>query len=329
MKRKEKVLVTGGSGFLGKRLTKRLVAESYSVRVIARKLSNLEPLKNLGVDLVFGDLADKTSLHKGFEGTNVVIHAAAGTSGNKTDCDTGTVLGTRNVLDLCKAYGVSKLVYISSCSIYGVADYQINQMVTEESSLERSPWRRGYYTVSKQRAEAFVTEAMGRVSFPIVILRPGTIYGPGGQAFTPMMGLSLANRLFLVFGRGKLELPLVHVDNVVDAIFLSMGASSANDQIFNVVDSERITKEIYMRWLIRKLYPKAHVVYVPNSLLYCLTWVQEHAFRLLKKDPVLTTYRLISSQKQIRYDSSKIEKTLGWKPRVTFDQAVAEIASGD
>ncbi|MGH8544886.1 MAG: NAD-dependent epimerase/dehydratase family protein [Gammaproteobacteria bacterium] len=327
MARKERLLVTGGTGFLGKRLTKRLVSQGYPVRVFVRKRSNIEPLKTLGVELVYGDLRDKGSLKKGFEGTDVVIHAAASTSGNKTECETGTVLGTRNVLESSKAHGVSKLVYISSCSVYGVADYKTNQIVTEESGLERFPWQRGNYTASKQQAEALVTEAIGRVSFPIVILRPGTMYGPGGKIYTPMIGLSLANRLFFVFGNGQLELPLVYVDNVVDAILLAMGTSSADNKIFNVVDSERITKELYIQKLIRTLYPKAHFIYVPYQLLYCLTWLQENAFALLKRPPVLTTYRLISSQKQIRYDTSKIEVTIGWRSRVTFDQAVAEIAS--
>lgn len=327
MKHEGKILVTGGTGFLGNRLTERLVAEGYPVRVFVRRLSNINPLKGFGVEFVFGDLADKASVAEALRGIDVVIHAAAGTRGSKADCENGTVLGTCNVLDLCKHNGIRKLVYISSCSVYGVADYKTNQVVTEESGLERFPWLRGDYSASKQRAESLVTDAMKSGDFPIVILRPGTIYGPDGEAYTPLMGLSLANRIFFVFGSGMFELPLVYIDNLIDAILRSVSSDSANNQTFNVVDTGRITKKQYMQKLIQQLYPKSRSVYLPYSLLYCLTWLQEKAFGLVRRTPILTRYRLISSQRQIKYDVSKIRSTIGWQPRVTFDQAVAEIVS--
>lgn len=327
VKPERKILVTGGTGFLGKRLTERLVVEGYPVRVFVRRLSNIEPLERLGVDIVLGDLADKTSVDRALKGIDVIIHAAAATRGGKADYENGNVLGTRHVLDLSKNNGVRKLVYISSCSVYGVADYKTNQVVTEESSLERFPWLRGDYSASKQRAELLVTDATKSGDFPIVILRPGTIYGPDGENYTPMMGLSLAHRIFLVFGSGTVELPLVYIDNLIDAILWSVRSASANNQTFNVVDTARVTKKQYMEKLIKKLYPKSRTVYLPYSLLYCLTWLQEKAFGLVRRTPLLTTYRLTSSQRQIKYDASKIRSTIGWQPRLTFDQAVAEIVS--
>lgn len=322
-----KILVTGGTGFLGRRLTQRLVDEDYPVRVLARTTSNIEFLKKLGVEIVFGDVGDRASVNQALRDIAVVIHAAAGTSGSEHDCETGTVLGTRNILEACKIQGIEKLVYISSCSVYGVADYEPHQVVTEESSLERFPERRGHYSASKQRAEVLMTEAMKAGDFPIVVLRPGTIYGPGGEIFTPMLGLSLANKVFLVFGNGQFALPLVYVDNVADAILQCLKTPDADYQIFNVVDTEGITKKRYIEDLVKKLYPQPHLVYLPYWLLYGLTWVQEQVFRILHRPPFLITYRLVSSQRPIRYDSSKIARMIGWQPRVTFDQAVAEIVS--
>ena len=161
---------------MGRRLVEFLAAEGYSVRVLARKLSNIEPLKKLGAEIFYGDVADKASLETAFDGVAVVVHAAAGTSGNKKDSELGTLQGTRNVLDLSKNKKIRKLVYISSCSVYGVADYQANQTVTEEAALERYPEKRGDYSASKQRAEGFVVEAIEKDHLPAVILRPGTIF---------------------------------------------------------------------------------------------------------------------------------------------------------
>lgn len=325
LKHQEKVLVTGGTGFLGKRLVERLVAEGYQVRVLVRKLSNIKPLKKLGVEIFFGDVAVKKSLIRVFEGIDVVVHTAAGTSGSKKDSETGTIQGTQNVLELCNSKNIHKLIYISSCSVYGVADYETDQIVTEESALERFPSKRGYYSASKQQAESFVIKAMENNSLPVVILRPGTIYGPGGDLFTPMMGFSLKNKAFIVIGNGKFELPFVYIDNLVETIIKSIQSDEANNQIFNVVDSERINKKQYMQKLMKKLYPKSLIIYFPYSLFYFITWSQEVLCRILKREPFLTRYRLTSSQRNIRYDNSKIMKKLNWTPMVSFDEAIAEI----
>lgn len=324
VKHREKVLVTGGTGFLGKRLVDGLVKEGYPLRVLARKLSNIERLKKTGAEVFFGDVADEATLAKALEGINVVIHAAAGTSGNKKDCDTATIRGTENILMLCRAKGVDKLVYISSCSVYGVADYKTGQLVAEDAALERFPEKRGEYSASKQRAEGLVAAAM-KDGLKAVILRPGTIFGPGGDVYTPMLGFSAGSKAFIVIGNGKFELPLVYVDNLVDAIIKSVGSAKADNGIFNVVDGERVDKRRYMKGLIKRLYPGAKVFYFPFSLLYLMTFGQEILCKLIKRGPFLTRYRLISSQRNIRYDNARIIGALGWKPKVSMEDAFERI----
>jgi nucleoside-diphosphate-sugar epimerase len=320
-----KVLVTGATGFLGKRLAKRLVDEGYPVRALARKLSNVGALKKLGVEIAFGDLGDESSIAAAVKGVDVVVHAAAGTSGTAKDSDTATIQGTRNVLEACRTNRVKKLVYISSCNVYEVAGYTENQVVTEEAQLERFPLRRGHYSAAKLQAEALVTVSMNHDGCPTVVLRPGTIYGPGAEVFTNMIGVSLARRIFVVFGDGTGELPLVHVDNAVDAIVECIRNGAADNQVFNVVDQDLMTKKTYMERVIKPLYPNAIVIYVPMSLLLTLTRLQEKLLAILGKQPFLTVYRLVSSQKRIRYSTSKIEKAIGWRSHVTFEQGVEHL----
>ena len=168
-------------------------------------------------------------------------------------------------------------------------------------------------------------EAMKTKDLPVVILRPGTIYGPGGDLFSPMMGFSLFNKAFIVIGNGKFELPFVYIDNLVEAIIKSIQSEKANNDIFNVVDSERITKKNYMQQLIMKLYPKAWKFYFPYSLLYFIILCQEVLFSALKRKPFLTRYRLVSSQRNIKYDNSKIVNKLNWNPKVSFAGAVSAL----
>jgi nucleoside-diphosphate-sugar epimerase len=322
-----RVLVTGATGFLGSRLTRRLVEDGYAVRALVRMRSDLRMLKNLGVDIAFGDLGDGPSVDASVDGIDIVVHAGAGTSGSAKDSETATILGTRNVLEACRKHAVRKLVYISSCNVYEVAGYADNQVVTEEAQLERFPMRRGHYTAAKLQAEALVTEAMTRDCCPTVVLRPGTLFGPGAEIFTAMMGVSFARRLFLVFGDGQSELPLVHVDNAVDAIVECMRNRAADGQVFNVVDPGLVTRKAYVERIIRPLHPGAMVIYCPMPLLRGLTWVQEKLLSALGKRPFLTAYRLGSSQKGVKYDTSSIERAIGWRPRISFEQAAEQLVA--
>jgi len=303
----------------------RLVTDGYSVRALARKQSNVAALKQLGVEIVIGDVLDRSSVVDAVKGVDAVVHAAAGTRGAATDRDAVTIQGTQNILDACKMCGVKKLVYISSCSVYGVADYRNGQLVTEESPLERFPERRGDYSASKQHAEQLVIKAMHNKTFPIVILRPGTIMGPGGELFTPMFGFNLLNKVFVVIGNGRFVLPFVYVDNVAGAIIACIGSEEADREIFNVVDPERINKREYMERVIQPLYPEARIVYFPYHLLYGIVWVQEVVFKLLGRSPILTRYRLVSSQKAVLYDSSKLHRMVKCRLPISIEDALSRV----
>jgi nucleoside-diphosphate-sugar epimerase len=302
-----------------------LVEEGYAVRALVRMRSDLRRLKNLGVDIAFGDLGDATAVDASAGGIDIVVHAGAGTTGSAKDSETATIQGTRNILEACRKHAVRKLVYISSCNVYEVAGYAENQVITEEAQLERFPMRRGHYTAAKLQAEALVTEAITRNWFPAVVLRPGTLFGPGADIFPRMMGVSFARRVFVVFGDGENELPLVHVDNAVDAIVECMRNRAADGQVFNVVDPGPITKKIYVEQLIKPLYPRALVIYCPMPLIRNLTLVQEKILSGLGWQPFFTAYRLSSSQKAVKYDTSSIERAIGWRPRINFEQGTDQL----
>jgi nucleoside-diphosphate-sugar epimerase len=320
-----KVLVTGASGFLGRRIVAVLSARGAQVHALVREASRIDRLLLPNVTLFRGDVAVADSLHPAFAGVEYVVHAAADTSGSAEAGRSSTVRGTATVLELCERHKVGKLVHISSCSVYGISDYPPWQVVTEESSLERFPERRGAYSHAKLEAERLVARAMERGTVPAVCLRPGTIYGPGGEPFTPMMGFSLGRTFFAVIGDGSFVLPLVYVDNLVEAILAAMLSPASTGKFYNVVDPAKVTKRDYMEAVVRRLYPAARTLYLPLGLLKTAVSLQAGLFRALKKAPVLTTYRLMSSQKPVIYDASRIARELGWKPAVSLQAASAAI----
>ena len=321
------VLVTGASGFLGSRTVAILSEQDCCVHALVRKTSRTDHLCFPRVTIFYGDVADYESLKPAFAGVDFVIHTAADTSGSEEKGKLSTIQGTKNILTLCEEYKVKKLVYISSCNVYGVVDYANGQAVTEESSLERFPEKRGPYTHAKLAAEQLVIRAMGKGTVPIVCLRPGTIYGPGGDIYTPMMGFSLKNKFFAVIGNGHFILPLVYVDNLVEAIIVAIKKSNSSNNIYTVVDPVHVTKREYLEKLIKKLYPASFSVYIPFALLKMIVFCQEKICEAMKRRPVLTIYRLISSQKSIVYDVSKICNDLAWSPPVSVEAAYANLIS--
>jgi nucleoside-diphosphate-sugar epimerase len=321
-----RVLVTGGTGFLGRPLVRRLLADGYPVRLLARRRAGVENALPSNAEVSWGDVADLETFGRALAGCDLVVHLAAGTSGSERDNRTATLQGTRNLLELCRRYRPRRLVYISSCSVYGVADYASGALVSETASLERFPDLRGSYTASKLEAERYVREFMASGQVPTVILRPAAIYGPEGALFTAMMGFSFRS-LYVVIDVGGFVLPLVYVDNVVDAIMLSLEKEAASGRTFNVVDSERIDKRTYMNGVVRRANPGARVVYFPYYLLYGLAWLQERMFQLMKKPPVLRCYRLASSQRNVVYDARHIAECLGWRPRVSATEAMDRVVA--
>jgi nucleoside-diphosphate-sugar epimerase len=323
-----RVLVTGGTGFLGRALVRRLVAAGHAVRVLVRKLANADMVHGMGAEVVWGDIADMESFGAAMNGCDLVVHLAAGTSGSDKDSQTATLQGTRNLLELCRRYAPTRLVYISSCSVYAVADYKTGASVVETSSLERLPEQRGRYAASKLEAERYVREFIASSGVPTVILRPGAIYGPGGDLYTGMMGFSVGSQ-YIVIGKGDFVLPVVYVENLVDAIMLSLQKDEAAGQIFNVVDSEKLDKRTYMNRVIRRVDSKARVLYFPYWLLYSLTWMQERALRVMKRRPVLSCYRLVSSQRSVLYDSRRIVERLGWRAGVNVSEAIDRLVDSE
>jgi nucleoside-diphosphate-sugar epimerase len=322
---KKRVLVTGASGFLGRRLTELCIEDGYDVRALVRKLSGAERLKELGAEVFFGDVADLTSVEAAFEAVDLVVHAAADTAGDEREGPISTVQGTKNVLRMCRKFDIKRLVYISSCNVYEIATAGKGASIREDSMIERFPERRGAYTEAKLEAERLVLEAIESEEVQAVCLRPGTIFGPEGEVFTPMMGFAAGAKVFLIIGSGRFVLPFVYIDNLIHAILAALTNPNASGRTYNVVDPYRVTKKDYVEKILKKLYPKAKYVYMPYPFMHSVVLMQELLCRILKRKPFLTRYRLISSQKSILYSSERIEKELEWRPVVALDDAVSEI----
>ncbi len=319
------VLVTGASGFLGSHLVSRLTNLGCNVRVLVRPTSNISELESDNIDIRTGDVTDRQSIEYACDGADAVVHAAADTAGTEIGGRTVTIDGTRNVLSACETTGIHTLLYISSCSVYGSNSANADGVVSEDSPLERSPKERGAYSWSKFEAERIVRQSMRKQRFRTVILRPGAIYGRGTEWITPMLGFRAGDRMLIVIGPREFVLPLVHVDNVVEAIVCAIGREKPSEEIYHVVDSPAVTKQEYVDKLVRQLYEDVIVLYLPYAVLSSIVLAQEKLLTMLGKTPFLTSYRLQASQARLSFDCTKLPSDLGYRQVTTFSDAVQSI----
>jgi nucleoside-diphosphate-sugar epimerase len=232
--------------------------------------------------------------------------------GSGADFERGTVQGTRNVVEACIRYGVSRFVHVSSMSVLDHAGHRGNA-VTESSPLEPFPEQRGFYTQTKLEAEKIVLDAVRSHGLPAVILRPGQIFGPGTESVSPSGSFGLAGR-WIVAGKGDLPLPLVYVDDVVDALILAGTRPGVEGLIVQLVDDDSVTQREYIDQ--RQQWSAQKVMYCPRWLLMSLALGVETLGKVLGRSVPLSRYRIRSLRPLAPCDCTVARQQLGWSPGV-------------
>ena len=217
-------LVTGGTGFLGRRIVDRLLALGRKVTVAARRPA--PDLEARGVRFIRVELEDATGVREACRGMETVFHVAAkvGVWGSRADFHRANVLGTRAVLDCCKAHGVRRLVHTSTPSVV----YNGRDLSGADESLPLTTDCPSPYPLTKAEAEAEVLGAHG-VALRTVALRPHLIWGPGDPHLVPrILERARSGRLRIV-GEGRNRVDMVHVENAADAHLLAERALSRKE----------------------------------------------------------------------------------------------------
>lgn len=309
-------LVTGAGGFLGGAVLRRLVESGYRVRAGVRRLP-AHPIP--GVDYASGDLGDPEYAEKLAAGVGTVIHVAAAMKGSAADFQRGTVVATRNLVDACVKQGVRRFVYVSSLSVLDHAVRHANE-VTEAWPLEPHAKLRGAYTQTKLEAEQLVLAAVRERGLPACVVRPGVIFGPGVKPSSPAGSFAMFGR-WIVVGRGSLKLPLVYVDDVVDALLLGATQPGIEGVLINLVDPTAVTQRDYIR-RAQIAEPTVKAMYVPKPVLMMAAVGVEGLGALLKRGVPLSRYRIRSIRPLCNFNLTVARERLGWAPRVGVEEGL-------
>lgn len=325
-----KILVTGASGFLGTALVERLLARGErDLRCFLRTGSDKRRLEALAarypeanVEFFTGTLGTVAGAQKAIEGVDLVHHLAASLVGAAADIFLNTVVASKNLLEAIGASGRPiKVVLVSSFGVYGVADLAKGHLVDESTPVEPHPERRDLYSQAKVRQERLFRDYQAKYGFPLVVIRPGVIYGPRGSRFSSRVGIDLMG-LFLYLG-GKNVLPLSYVDNCAEAIAIAGQRDAANGQTYNAVDDDLPTCKDYLARYRKEVKP-IRVLPIPYPVMQGIsTLVQKYsAYSKGQLPAIFTPYKAATSWKGNRFDNAKL-KSLGWRPIVSTEEGIS------
>ena len=224
----EKFLVTGATGFIGGRVCERLVlAGATSIRALVHSPHHAARIARLPIELCQGSLLDPSSLAHATSDTTVIIHCGLGQA-------RGIYRGTENLLRAAEQAKVGKFVHMSTAAVYG-------ETPPPGCEKESAPLRRtgDAYCDNKARAERIALR-YARRGLPVVILRPSIVYGPYSAWNTRLIPELREGRTVLIDG-GQGACNTTYIDNLVDAIFLSLENERANGKVFFITDGVQVT----------------------------------------------------------------------------------------
>lgn len=311
-----KALVTGANGFLGRSILRRLLRDGVHVRALVRDGRTIDLA---GVEVVEGDICDEAAIVAATSGVDWVIHAAArvATTGSWEEFAEVNVRGTRRVIRCAVAANVQRIVHISSLSVYAVASDGVT--ITEEAPYESEADARGGYSRSKLAADRVALDAARRGA-PVVVLRPGLLYGPGKRPPVARQSFGLAG-MKLLLATPHYTLPMAYVDNVADAVLLAARCDAAVGQAFTVVD-DNVRQVDYLALYKTASGESWRSLFLPVGAVALAALVAERSLRMLRRRSPVTYHQVRRATQSALYDCSRAERVLGWRPTVSVAEGL-------
>ncbi|WP_353258802.1 NAD-dependent epimerase/dehydratase family protein [Prochlorothrix hollandica] len=322
------VLVTGASGFLGQYVVAAALRQGYRVRAVVRPASNLAKISwgnHPQLEPVRLDLRSSRGLAEALQGVAGVIHLAAVKGGDFHDRFAGTVIATENLLTAMAQTQVSRLVAISTFSVYGYQQIRPGSRLTEDSPLERNPLDRDYYAQTKLIQEDLIRQYEAQSQSAVTILRPGMIYGRE-CLWHALLGAELSETHWLKVGGGAV-LPMIYVENCAEAIVLAVEAQDSIGQTVNLVDDACPTQNQYIQGLLRHDPTPPKLTPVPWWLVRGIGglawWINQRLLGGQARLPsILVPAQLEARFRSLRFPNDRAKSLLHWTPRYSLESAL-------
>jgi nucleoside-diphosphate-sugar epimerase len=315
--------VTGGSGFIGGRLIRRLVESGWRVRALTRSERSAQKVSALGAEPVSGDLGDVDGMRLGAEGAEVAFHAAAhlGEWGSRAEFERDNVGGTRNTLEACRSAGVRRFVHVGTEAALLVGKPLVN--VNEDAPLR--PDSKAAYSATKAMAEQAVREANGD-GFETVVIRPRLVWGPGDTTIVPGLVSAVKKGRFTWIGGGRHLTSTTHVDNTVEGLVLGAARGKPGAAYF-VTDGEPAVFREFVGELLSANGVEPPERNMPALLARVVAATGETVWGALrlKSSPPLTRLAYWLLAQECTIDISRARAELGYEPVRTREDGLEEL----
>jgi nucleoside-diphosphate-sugar epimerase len=313
--------VTGGSGFIGGRLIRRLVTDGWSVKALARSDGAAAKVEAAGAEPVRGDLGDPATLQRGAGGAEVAFHAAAKVEdwGDIREFRRVNVGGTKALLAVCRDAGVRRMVHVGTeaALLHG----QPLVMADERTPLafhSRSP-----YSSTKAEAEAVVVAARG---IETIVVRPRFVWGPDDTTLIPAMIELVESGRFRWIGGGRQLTSTTHLDNCVEGLVLAADRGTPGAAYF-VTDGEPVVFRDFVSALLATRGVQTPDKSIPRPVAVAAARAAETTWKLLRRKdhPPLTSFAVWVASLECTLDDSRARADLGYAPVISRADGLAAL----
>ena len=317
-----KLLVTGGTGFIGSHLAEQGRRRGAEVVVLGltdrpEEQANAELLSRMGAEVLSGSITDAELCRRATRGATHIFHlAVAMREGGKSDdfFEAINLDGTRHLLQAATEQRIQRFVYCSTIGIYG---HRAAGITTEESTLAPG----NIYERTKVAAERLVRDFVENCRLPAAVLRPADVYGPRDQRLLKLFK-GVARGRFPLFGAGKGRRHMVYVDDVVSAFFQAVERDEAVGEGLIVAGPRACTLRELLDQVTAATGSKRYGVRLPLAPMLGLAAVVEDVCAALAVDPPIYRRRMDFFHSDSEFDTSRARRVLGWEPKVDLEEGI-------
>jgi nucleoside-diphosphate-sugar epimerase len=316
-----RVLITGGTGFIGSRLALKCLEKNDEVRILAQEntdaeIENRKLIEKAGAAIISGTVTDKVKVAESVQGIDIVYHLAAiqheMNIPDKVFWDVN-VTGTKNVLEASVESGVKRFVHGSTIGVYGSMEGEIN---------EGSPCNPdNVYGITKLEGERLAFSFREKV--PLVIIRISEVYGPADRRLLKLFN-GIKKNVFFVIGSGNNLHHLIYVDDLIKGFFLAAENEKELGQVFVLSGKNPITTGEMVKTIADELGVSLPKVRLPLMPFLLAATVMEATLRPLGIQPPLHRRRMDFFRKSFNFSPKKSREILGFEPDYSFRQGVTQ-----